>query len=240
MKRIVKSSSPKELTQWLQTQQKITQGQSINCRYQHLDAKVKAIVKQRLLEDQGYLCCYTGIRISEAKSHIEHFKPQSQFFEQHEDVDYNNLFAAFPGSDHETTHGTCPFGAHARKNWYHEDDFISPLSSQCETAFQFNLNGEIQAAPNNQAAEVTITKLKLDDPSLTEQRQQAIQSFLFDSELSLAQVERLLERICERDRKAQFSSSNKPAKNTFDEKRKPKNAIKPFKHRRSDRKNNEH
>ncbi|MBW4622133.1 MAG: TIGR02646 family protein [Cyanosarcina radialis HA8281-LM2] len=203
MKRIFKSPSPKELTQWLKSQQKITQGK--NCSYKDdLGTDIKAIVKQCLLEDQGYLCCYTGIRIDRAQSHIEHFKPQSRFFENHEDVDYNNLFAAFPGSDYEKKHGSCPFGAHARRDWYDEDQFISPLSSHCESAFHFNLNGEIQASPNNTAAKTTIDRLNLAHASLTEMRQQAIESLLFESEIGLKQAENLLEKIYDRNTKGQF------------------------------------
>lgn len=202
MKRIVKSPSPKELTQWLQTQQNISPGQNINCRYGDLTAEIKAIVKQQLLKDQGYLCCYTGIRITEAKSHIEHFKPQSNYYDQNEDVDYNNLFAAFPGSDYEKQYGSCPFGAHARKNWYDPDQLISPLSAQCEAAFQYKLNGEI--TPNNPAAQTTIKKLNLSDESLTEMRKSAIDTLLFEANISLKQAETLLEKIEDRDRKDQF------------------------------------
>ena len=220
MKRIVKSPSPKELTQWLRGQQKLAQeqklakGQTMNCRYKQLETRIKIIVKQRLLQDQGYLCCYTGIRISEKTSHIEHFKPQSEFYENHEDVDYNNLFAAFPGSDYgkdqdeekqgknqdeekqdEKKRRSCPFGAHARTDWYDQEQFINPLSPQCETVFHFDLDGKISADPNNLAAQTTLDRLNLADPSLTDMRKDAIYEFLYESEISTKQAEVLLEKI---------------------------------------------
>lgn len=205
MKRIVKSNSPVELIKWFAAQPETDTGK-LNCRYSNLPSDVKAIVKQRLLQEQGYICCYTGIRISENKSHIEHFKPQSisRNCGTHEDVDYSNLFAAYPAEDYDKKYGKCSYGAHARNDWYDETQFISPLSPQCEAAFRFNLKGEIQAEPANIAAKTTIEWLKLEDAALTEMRQQAIQTLLFEDTLSLKQAEELLERMFDRDRKDQF------------------------------------
>jgi uncharacterized protein (TIGR02646 family) len=207
MKRIEKSSSPKELTQWVK-QQPTHKGKKVNCRYGDLTTEVKTIVKQRLLEDQGYLCCYTGIRISEATSHIEHFKPQSECNKddenKYEDVDYNNLFAAYPDKDYETKYGACSYGAHARTNWYDEDLFVSPLSPQCEAVFKFTFKGAIQSVPDNLAAQTTINRLNLAHDSLTEMRQQAIDEFLFESEISLKKAQELLEKIYDRNMKGQF------------------------------------
>lgn len=200
MKRIIKGKSPKELTQWFDGQPSNDQGK-INCRYNDLPSDVRAIVKQRLLQEQGYICGYTGIRITDTRSHIEHLKPQSAYFDNHEDVDYTNLIAAYPGPNA----ASCPYGAHAKAHWYHEEQFISPLSPQCETAFQFNLDGEITAhSAHDTAAQTTIDRLKLADASLTELRKEAIQSFLFDSEISLKQAKDLLEKIYNRDTQGQF------------------------------------
>ncbi len=194
MKRIEKSNSPTELTKWVRTQGKI------NCRYSNLPSNIREIVKQRLLDDQGHICGYTGIRISDARSHIEHLKPQSRYYETREDVDYTNLIAAYP----ETEAPRCAYGAHPKDNWYDEAKFISPLSANCENAFQFDLEGKIQAAPNNTAAQTMIAKLNLTHASLNEMRQQAIQMLLFESEISLKQAEILLGKIYDRDKKGQF------------------------------------
>jgi uncharacterized protein (TIGR02646 family) len=195
MKRIEKSNSPTELTQWVKTQG------SINCRYNNLPSDIRAIVKQRLLQDQGHICGYTGIRVSEGRSHIEHLKPQSCYFENHEDVDYTNLIAAYP----ETEAHRCPYGAHPKADWYDEAQFISPLSANCENAFQFSLEGEIIAhSAHHPAAQITIERLNLSHQSLTEMRQQAIQALLFESEMSLTQAKNLLEKIYDRNSKEQF------------------------------------
>jgi uncharacterized protein (TIGR02646 family) len=200
MKHITKGKSPKELTQWFNAQPSNDQGK-INCRYSNLPSDVRAIVKQHLISEQGHICCYTGSRISETRSHIEHLKPQSCYFEHHEDVDYHNLLAAYPGS----AAGQCAYGAHAKADWYHEEQFISPLSPHCETAFQFNLDGEITAhSAHRTAAQTTIDQLKLTDSSLTELRKQAIQTLLFESEISLKQAKELLEKMYDRNTKGQF------------------------------------
>jgi uncharacterized protein (TIGR02646 family) len=195
MKRIEKSNSPAELTQWVNTQG------AINCRYSNLPSDIRTLVKQRLLQDQGHICGYTGIRISEGRSHIEHLKPQSCYYENHEDIDYHNLLAAYPGSNASQ----CAYGAHPKADWYDDEQFISPLSPQCEAAFQFNLNGEITAhLAHHPAAQTTIDRLNLTHQSLTEMRQQAIQTLLFESELSLTQAKDLLEKIYDRNSKGQF------------------------------------
>ncbi len=199
MKRIIKNNCPKELTQWFNAQLSTDTGK-LNCRYSHLPSDIRAIVKQHLLAEQGHICCYTGIRISEERSHIEHLKPQSRYFENHEDVDYNNLIAAFPG----TTAPQCAYGAHSKADWYDETQFITPLSAHCESAFQFKLDGKIQASSSNAAAQTTIARLNLTHASLTEMRQQAIQTLLFESEISLKQAKSLLEKICDRNTRGQF------------------------------------
>jgi uncharacterized protein (TIGR02646 family) len=194
MKHIIKRNTPKQLTQWLDDQK----SKNIGCSYEHdFQDPVKAVIKKYLLEDQGYLCCYTGIRISESDSHFEHFKPQSKC-EDNEDVDYRNLFAAFPKD------GNCPFGAHARKNHYDERLFINPLDSQCEKAFQFDLSGKIHPILKGNSneevspAEYTIEILKLNEPSLVQLRLEAIEALLFESDMSLKQAKDLLEKTHER------------------------------------------
>ncbi|MBW4467101.1 MAG: TIGR02646 family protein [Pegethrix bostrychoides GSE-TBD4-15B] len=195
MKRIEKSSSPVELTQWVKTQG------TLNCRYCNLPSNIRTIVKQRLLADQGHICGYTGIRISDTRSHIEHLKPQSRYFQCHEDVDYHNLLAAYPGSNA----GQCAYGAHAKANWYHEEHFISPFSPHCEAAFQFDLEGKITAhSAHHIAAQTTIDRLKLADASLTELRKQAIDTLLFEPGISLKQAKDLLEKMYDRNATGQF------------------------------------
>jgi hypothetical protein len=126
--------------------------------------------------------------------------PLLRFYPSHKAY-YTNLIAAHPG----TTAPRCPYGAHPKADWYDEAQFIRPLSANCETAFQFNLNGEITShSAHHPAAQTTIDQLNLTHPSLTEMRQQAIQTLLFESEMSLTQAKNLLEKIYDRNTKGQF------------------------------------
>lgn len=205
MKHIIKGSTPAELRRWFDGQ--LIDGKRINCSYaKDLPGEVKQIIKQRLLEEQGYLCCYTGIRIDENSSHIEHFKPQA-LCNDHEDVDYNNLLAAYPK-------GECSFGARARKD---KELFVSPLRGDCESRFKYDELGQIKASSDddNEAKE-TIVRLNLDDRferdgkvfagPLTDMRKRAIQSALYRGKypLSKKQLNYVIESYCQRGKDNRF------------------------------------
>lgn len=191
MKHITKGSPPPELKQWFEGQP-IQGGRRLNCSYHDMPTVIKSLIKQRLLQEQGHLCCYTGIRINEDRSHIEHFVPQS-LCADYEDVAYNNLLAAFPGRGQ-----ICPFGAQAKGNWYNPTQMVNPLHGRCEARFRFNQFGKILAAPNDQGAEETIRHLRLDHDTLTEYRRQAIETALFRRKLSDAQLRTVATQVCDR------------------------------------------
>ena len=201
MKHIQKRNEPKELKRWFNNQP-IVDGIRLNCGYYDMPSDLKKIVKKQLLTEQGYLCCYTGIRINEETSHIEHLKPYSLCRDEanNEDVDYNNLLAAHP-SDKAAK---CSFGAHIKENWYDPDNLVSPLKGTCENRFKFDLQGRISSSNNDIPAEETIKYLKLDHSNLTELRQKAIDELLFADPISLSQAERILEKINERDKSGRF------------------------------------
>ncbi|AFZ20486.1 retron system putative HNH endonuclease [Allocoleopsis franciscana] len=205
MKYIRKGSGPRELRQWFRTLPLNENGKPINCRYDddiYQDLKEKII--KALLEEQGYLCCYTGIRISEENTHIEHLKPQSisqQDENDHDDVMYSNMLAAYPKGD-------CQFGAQARGDWYELDFFIHPLDGSCETKFHFDMEGGIKpVSQTDLAAKKTIAHLKLAHPLLVDLRKQAIDELLFpeDEVLSEAKLRRIVENgYSIRDKKGRY------------------------------------
>ncbi len=157
---------------------------------------VHEIVKTSLLKEQGYICCYTGIRITSERAHIEHLLPQNQC-SAGEDVAYDNLCAAFP----QPNVPQYPFGAHAKGGWYDPRIFISPLDAACEQAYIYNLEGEIthnQRWPNGA---VMIEKLQLKDGQLNDLRKAKIDEWLFpeDEDLSETKATQLLARLAQRD-----------------------------------------
>lgn len=191
MKRITKRPEPRDLRNWKQNQN------GVNCSYGETSAELKNTIKTSLLTEQGYLCCYTGIGINLDSSHIEHLKPQT-LCHNHEDVDYNNMLAAYPAKNAKR----CDFGAHAKDNWYDENDLIHPLRPDCETKFTFSLEGEIYPREaGDKQAEKTIKQLRLDKPQLTELRKNAIDELLFpqNESISLAKARQTAEELLQQD-----------------------------------------
>lgn len=196
MKRIIKSKPPASLQRWYRRQH------GINCSFKDMPSDVKESVKKSLLTEQGCLCCYTGKRVDANSSHIEHLKPQalSRRDGDHEDVDYNNMLAAYPKGDKPP----CPYGAKKRGDWYSED-FVHPLRPDCERRFIFKLDGEIAPRDENDfGAAETIRRLRLDHEYLTADRKTAIEELLFTDEVSEAQAKRLQQQIMKRDSKERF------------------------------------
>lgn len=201
MKHIVKGDGPSELRKWF-NEQPIENGRRINCSYRSLPSSIKHVIKARLLEEQGGICCYTGIQVSDGESHIEHFKPQSRCAE-YEDVDYRNLLAAYPGDNQHR----CAFGAHAKGDWFDAEKLISPLRQDCETRFRYRQNGHVEPADSHdEKAVATIRHLKLDDPQLVELRKQVVRTVLYrgGEPLSDRQLKLIAERYCGRDRSGRF------------------------------------
>ncbi len=55
----------------------------------------KKDLKDALMNEQGYICCYCNIRISRENSHIEHFSPKNQETGFPDDaLNYQNLLAS--------------------------------------------------------------------------------------------------------------------------------------------------
>ena len=201
MKYIRKGLPPEELQEWFDGQPAVD-GQRINCGYNDMPSNVKNAVKERLLDEQGGLCCYTGVQINLKNSHIEHLKPQS-LCTDHEDVAYTNLLAAYPGA----SEGRYPFGAHAKADWYDEQLLVSPLHQRCESQFRFNQFGGIASRDGKDTAALeTIERLHLNHSSLSDMRRDAIDEALFSDESPLRkeQLQRLIERLYSRDTNGRF------------------------------------
>ena len=131
---------------------------------------VKEELKLILLEEQYHICCYCMRRIKKHNSHVEHIRPQAKF--PKETLDYNNLLVSCNGSDN------C---GHRKGVWYNEKEFISPLNSDCENKFTYNITGEMNSSDKN--ATITIAKLNLNSYLLTQARKAAIYSSgLFDND----------------------------------------------------------
>jgi uncharacterized protein (TIGR02646 family) len=201
MKYIRKTAPPHLLIAWTRAKAEGKDSQNLQWGYADMQTEVRQAVKESLLHEQGWICCYTGRKISTASAHIEHLKPQSICID-HEDTDYSNLLAAYPAPN---SPNQCEYGAHARKNWFDPSLFVHPLRADCEQRFRYKTNGKIE--PVNLAdkgAQETIRRLRLDHAALKQMREEAIAESIFARPLSKIQAQRLLATIEQRDGNGNF------------------------------------
>ena len=197
MREIAKASEPRELVEWRATYQR-----DLNYGYALVDRDLRTRLRIALVTEQRGLCAYTGRRITEDTSHIEHLNPQAHC-SRDEQVAYTNMVACVPAPGQDL-----PYGARAKGDWPSPDHltwFVSPLSNLCESRFSFNLLGVIEAAdPADRAATETIHRLALHHPALTELRRAAIEGTLQlrqRSPLGLAAARKRLRQL-EQDERA--------------------------------------
>ncbi len=177
MKRIRKTHPPREFLEWLK------ENEGLDCSYAALQGKeAHKVLKNHLLREQGFLCAYTGVSISQEESHIEHIKPQKVCKKipnpgksYLEDVEYRNIVACFPKDGADKSHG---YGAPIKENWWNEELFISPCQEDCERRFIYKWGGKVSPAQENDtAANTTIDILGLNAKSLQDRRKGAIKGF---------------------------------------------------------------
>lgn len=116
-------------------------------KYENLPLEAKNELRQNLLAEQGYICCYCMKRIPENTSpymKVEHFKCQDNFGTMQ--LTYTNLFAACTGNEGQPKiKQTCD----TKKG--NVDLTINPTSTFpiCETLFKYNAEEEISSITDN-------------------------------------------------------------------------------------------
>ncbi|HEY9600313.1 MAG TPA: retron system putative HNH endonuclease [Allocoleopsis sp.] len=158
------------------------------------DRKPKTDVHNALLQEQGYLCCYCGRRITKETSHIEHLRPRKLYPKLA--LEYNNLLASCQGESEEPPPVPIHCG-HKKKDWYDEQLMVSPLAANCTEFFRYTDDGQILAVdtPNNKiAAQETIDRLDLNISKLIAMRRAAIEDILdFIDALTDEDIEKLIQ-----------------------------------------------
>ena len=137
-----------------------------------------------LLREQGYICCYCGIRVEYGAttigpidvperegSHIEHVLPREHFPER--TFAYDNLLISCQGHQEEPREPKhC--GTH-KGDWPSRDKrdrFIAPTQQDCASRFRYLGNGEVlPASDHDDAAAETIRRLNLNVPRLRANRE---------------------------------------------------------------------
>lgn len=134
----------------------------------------KKEVKDSLMREQGYICCYCERRLTDDDSHIEHFNPQSN--NTVDPLEYTNMLCSCQDQLNKGEPRHC---GNSKDNWFNEDLLISPLDSNCEGRFSYTADGKIHPVNEfDDAAIKTIEKLKLDIELLNDLRNKAIEPFL--------------------------------------------------------------
>lgn len=188
MQHISKANQPQILLDFIEGQ--FINGEYVNCSYTYLDSVTKRELKQILLEEQGYICCYTGHQIDFDSSHIEHVKPQSQCSDM-ETLDYTKMIAAYPHNPRGyLKERACEYGAQARTNKLVP---ITPLQANCTTRFRYLPSGEIVSSdPEDEETRDTIQVLVLSHSRLQELRKAVIDEAIFQSVEGLSSPEEVI------------------------------------------------
>ncbi|MDQ7073625.1 MAG: retron system putative HNH endonuclease [Gammaproteobacteria bacterium] len=171
MKWVRKRSEPKIFTDW-----KALVSEAWQPSYANLGGVEKQAVKQALIQEQGGLCCYCERRLSEADSHIEHFRPQSE-----PDVDPLDFANMLCSCQSQLRRGEPRHCGNSKGAWFEEGVLVSPLEPECEGRFSYRGDGGIKPmTSSDDAASETISHLALDIPKLRALRAAVIAPFLDD------------------------------------------------------------
>lgn len=181
---IKKSKEPIALTNWKKKHP--------NGTYGNLNSKIKRELRNTLLEEQGFVCCFCGKAIGvedltiseiiqrplckgeEHNTSNAHIIPQS--VDSTKTLDYNNICASCDTRKSNNSECHCD---HKQGN---NCIPISPLQEDCLSFFSFNSDGTIEAnqqkSPDEQQkAKETIDILGLNDKSLDLEREKRLNMF---------------------------------------------------------------
>jgi uncharacterized protein (TIGR02646 family) len=182
MKFIRKWGAPKDFLDW-----RAGGNNNWQPKYKDLSGKIKKILKQNLMEEQRFLCCYCENELSLNDCHIEHFEPQSR--PNVDPLDYLNLLCSCQNNPERGKPLHC---GHLKSDWFDPNLLISPLDPTCENRFKFTFDGRIHPVnDNDQAAKMTISRLGLNIPKLRDLRRNAIEPFLSE-EISSDELQRFV------------------------------------------------
>ena len=167
MRQITKTSPPQAFVDFCQTPDVI---------FRDLSGAPKRALRKRLLEDQGYICCYCGRRIEDnGDTKIEHILCQ----QNHGDLqlDFSNMLASCDGGQNDRTHptrGTPRHEPHCDAKKGNDELPISPLDN-VEGILTYHIDGTVKG--QGKVGRELIRILGLDAKFLNSQRKNAIESY---------------------------------------------------------------
>lgn len=194
MKYITKRDEPDVFSDW-----KALANEDWQPTFGNLAGEPKNAVKDALMAEQGYICCYCERRLTDDDSHIEHFRPQSD--PAVDPLDYGNLLCS---CQNQIKRGEPRHCGNLKDKWFDPDLLVSPLDPDCEKRFAFTGDGIIKPAAEDDAAALeTITRLGLSIPKLNALRVKAIEPFL-DEEVTPEEMRSFVSGYLARDASGRF------------------------------------
>ena len=194
MKYIIKQAEPQELTDF-----KAVANSKWTPTYRGLTSVAKKALKESLMKEQGYICCYCERSIVDRDSHIEHFNPQERG--EVDPLDFSNMLCS---CQKNLTKGTDRHCGNLKGAWFDERLFVSPMISSCESKFGFKGDGTIYPIENDLAAKTSIEKLGLDIGKLNALRESAIEPFL-DNALNEQEFKLFVEGYLQLDSEGKYN-----------------------------------
>jgi uncharacterized protein (TIGR02646 family) len=201
VKYIKKGEEPESFKAW-----KALAKTTPNWGYSYLQNPEKRELHDALLREQGYICCYCGMRVTRESSHIEHLKPQSTP-DPDLSVEYTNLLASCQREREPRKPIHCGV---AKDNWHDENLMVSPLKPNCSDFFIYTDDGQIldtDIPDKKAAAATTIKMLCLNIPKLIAMREEVIKNLLADidiDELTDEEKQKLVQGFEQPDAKGQY------------------------------------
>lgn len=169
MQYIIKGNEPNELIEYKKTP---------GIGFDNLDKEVSLAIKQALLQEQGYICCYCGKRIGlNSNTILEHILCRVN----HKDLElsYDNILASCDGGQSDrrgkTKRDKKCFPSHCDDKKSNKVIALTPVCKDCEKKFAYDEDGEIYGITPE--AKETITVLGLDCRTIKNRRKAAIEAY---------------------------------------------------------------
>ncbi len=159
MRRITKRGEPAAL-------QRYRRATEPGPRYPDMPADVKGSLRDALLVEQAWLCCYCMRRVKADDCRIEHWQPQSRAPERQ--LDYRNLFAACSGDLGGEAHCDRSKGA--------DEIAVDPLTVDARW-FRYLQSGHVAVTRAEYGADIDET-LRLNARGLVHARKTVLRAFL--------------------------------------------------------------
>lgn len=143
----------------------------------------KEHLRQALLNEQGYLCCYcTRPLNNDHTTKIEHFRPKDK--DRYPDLVfvYENLMASCDGGERDKTQPRETYcdAKKGRLDPTSPVQIVHPLQEDCQTRFEFDEMGNIGATGGDNQALEAIRLLGLDTRALTTLRKKYINEYIME------------------------------------------------------------